>query len=254
MATGKTNTRHFRMWINEYELAAVTQQLNAVGVTYGETNVTAWNDRIMNYTLGHPRAVIDGYQAVFDNSESASTGTGGSFAALKTLDEDSNITIAMGIRGFIDEGDPVFFAAAQAAEYTITGQDGVLVTARFPHSTTQSDQNAFWGLALARRIAGGVTSTTVFDVVDMGAASANGILLPLHVYGTVSGNFSFVVHQSATGAFGGEETVLHTYALDGSAIGFELADVATAAQYLRLTATRTGGAVAIACAAIPQRA
>lgn len=246
--------RHFRMWINEYELAAVTQQIGSVGVTYAETDVTAWNDRIGNYTLGHPTAAITGYQGVFDNSNSASAGTGGSFTSLKTLDEDANITWAAGIRGFIEVGDPAFFMVAQAGAYTIEGTGGVLVRASFPKSTTQNDQNAFWGKALIKRVAGGISSTTTFAVLDLGAAADNGILLPLHVYGTLSGNFSFVVKQSTTGAFAGEETTLHTYTLDGSAVGFELANKTSADRYLRFTATRTGGVVAIACAAFPQRA
>lgn len=247
MATGKTNTRWYRLYVGSYDLSGVSRSLGSFGVSYDETPVNGWADGVVNYTLGHPTLTFDGYQAVFSNANTvtvASTDVGPD-TSLKTLDESKPVTLEMGIRAVVAAGDPAFLFQSRKAEYTIAGDGPVMVGARFPHDTTYLYSKP-WGYALVPYLSAGTTATTNYSSVDLGA-SATTAIAHLHIYATSSGNFSFLIQQSATGAFAGEETTLYTFSADGSAVASEVAEVSTISRYIRFRAARTGGSVRVAC-------
>ena len=249
MATGKTNARWIRLWAGKYSLSGVTRQIGGFGQRFEETDSSAYQDGVINYTLGHPEIVMDGYQAVFSNA--ASGANFGSFDSLKTLDDaDIPVTIGIGIKSTIIAGDPAMMFVARRAEYVLNGDGPILVSARFPHATANYYGGKVWGKMLSAFDAGGYDETTTGASVDMGAATTTGYSLHLHLYGTVSGNYALIVEHSTSGAFGGEEATLATFTTTGAATTSEISTGTSANRYLRFKATKTAGVVVVDCAAI----
>lgn len=246
-ATGKSHPRWGRYWVNGYELSGDTMGIGELGVVYQTSSVTGWRDRAYNVTLAHPELKFRGLQGVFNNNNDFSTSEGGVFVALQSQSE-AIVTYILGVRDYIDEGDTAFLATFENPLFTLSGVDGILFNANFEQSTSRISKNP-WGKALARRISGAISSTTVFDVVDFLAGSSVGAVAHLHVYAGISAIFNFTIHQSATGLYAGEETVFATFTANGSTRTAEVVDITgTVQRYQRLTATRTGGVVAIAVA------
>ncbi len=63
MATGKTNARWIRVFVDDSgtsarDISAGVSSVGTIGLTYDEADVTAYADGVHNVTLGHPSAPI----------------------------------------------------------------------------------------------------------------------------------------------------------------------------------------------------
>lgn len=247
--TGKTNERWFRLWVDGFSMSGVARKVGAFGVEYRADNVKGWQDPVTSHTLGHPAVKFQDVEVVFASGNTYTSADAGSWDVLNDYGERV-ITLAMGIRGYMLEGDPCFICTQEQTKFLVSAGNGsVAVNADFRQGMTRPYANPF-GFSLMHRVAGGLAATTEFEAVDLGSAHAAGAVAHLHTYGGVGTvNWEFKIEHSTTGAFAGEETTWHTFTADGSSATAEVADLSDALnQYVRAVGTRTTGVVAVAMA------
>jgi hypothetical protein len=231
MATGKTNSRWYRLIVDEVDLSGDSRQIGEFGVNYQTAPVEGWSDGVMYFTIGQAEHMLSGYQAVFNNT--ASTGSHTELSGI----EEYIVSLPIGIRAAPAVGDPAFLASFEQLNYLVDGTDGVLANVEFAKSITDIDHEAAWGVTLAPGTS--LSATTNGTSVDNAASSANGAMAHLHVTATSSGNWTLKVQDSTDDAAWSD---LITFSADGSAVTAEAADVAgTVDRYVRFQATRVAG-------------
>lgn len=242
MATGKTNARWMRVLVDEFNMSGDTREIGEVGVEYTEDDATALSDGVMNYTFGHPTAVMDGYTALF-----RADGSGQSFDVLQTP-EERVISVAIGIRSEPEVGDPAFMHVANQASFRIDGSGPILASANMPRGISNIGMERLWGHVLAA--GSSIGATTSYDSVDNGASTDNGLTAFLHVTATSSGDWVLKVQHSADDSTWAD---LITFSADGSAITSEVGEASgTVNRYLRFQATRTSGTTTFWVTAVRQ--
>lgn len=94
--------------------------ISQFGLTYAETDVTAYSDGVINFTLGHPSAEIEITGPV---SNTASTGSHTVFSAANGNQTPYTLTIQVGIRAAPTTGDPEFELASGyiTSSYRVNG-------------------------------------------------------------------------------------------------------------------------------------
>jgi hypothetical protein len=123
MAVGRTSTRWIRFAITDEDgvpREIPIDSLSPVGMTYDETDTTAWQDAVKNYLTNHPDCSID-ITGPFDSSPAVANAISGdppalsgSFTVLKTAntadwhDFPMGLWIAFGQRGYWIHNDPTF--------------------------------------------------------------------------------------------------------------------------------------------------
>lgn len=138
MATGKTNSRYIRVSVDDSggtarDVSASVTNVSSVGLTYAETDVTAYSDGVINFTLGHPSADLE-FSGPFNNT--ASTGAHTVFSGIAGLMTATyTVTIQIGIRAAPTTGDPEFEGEYYCANYRVNG-DGTWTARMVPASAT----------------------------------------------------------------------------------------------------------------------
>lgn len=138
MATGKTNSRFIRVFMDDSggsarDISASVSNVSSVGLTYGETNVTAYSDGVVNFTLGTPTADVE-LSGPFNNT--ASTGSHTVFSGINGLMTATyTLTVEIGIRAVPTTGDPSFGGEYYCANYRVNG-DGTWTARLVPASAT----------------------------------------------------------------------------------------------------------------------
>lgn len=238
MATGKTNSKHYRLYVDEIDLSGNARSVGSFGNTYTEDDATGWSEGIINYTLGHLQTSLPGYQGVFHTAQHTEL----------AAREEYLVSLLIGIKAAPAAGDPAYLAPLEQKSYNVDGNGPVMVSADFvgPGSGTYTLPSNTMGFVLMPYT--NLTATTNGTAVNLGSAFANGALAHLHVISSDSGDFAFKIEDSATGAFSGEETDLITFTADGSAAASEQGVVSgEVLQYVRFVATRTSGSCYVVC-------
>ncbi len=143
MATGKTNSRWIRIYVDDSagsarDLSASVNSVGSVGLTHDESDVTAYSDGVHNFTLGHPQAPID-LTGTFNNV--ATTGAHTVFSGIVGKEVDagsawtSTVTVQIGIKAAPASGDPEFEGEYVCAAYNVAG-DGTFTARMVPASAT----------------------------------------------------------------------------------------------------------------------
>ena len=161
MATGRTTTRWIRFCVDDNvgtPREIPINSLSAVGFTYEENDVTAWQDAVKSYLAGQPESPIE-IGGPFDNSVVAAIAASGlapvlsgSHTVLKDIcgvGTPLALAIMFGIRAYWATGDPVFGVVSATAttgylctSYTVSGET---YSARFiPYGSTVPA----WGTAI----------------------------------------------------------------------------------------------------------
>lgn len=241
MATGKTNSRFFRMVYGGYDLSGDARALGSMGSTYAETDVTGWNEGVVNFTLGTPAINLEGFQAVFNNT--ASTGIHSALAGFV----NSYSTVFIGIRAAPAVGDPTFSIPNQQASYTVAGDGPCTVSVNMnpgqTGSLSVSGKMSPWGNALA--VGASLSGSTNGTGVDNGASSSNGGIGYLHLTASSGGTWAFYIQHSTDNS---TYTDLITFTSNGSAVTAEQGTVTGSVnRYVRFRAVRTSGTVSAWC-------
>jgi len=238
MATGKTNSRWYRLIYGGYNLSGDARAVGGFGEEYTEEDVTGWSDDVINFNMGRQRIFLEGFQAVFNNTAST-----GSHSVLATL-PNSYASMFVGIRAAPAVGDPTFSLPLQTSAYTATGDGPVLVNInanvmQTGALTVGSLPIRCFGVAVA--VGASLSGTTNGTSVDNGASSSNGALAYLHVTASSGGTWAFSIqHSSDNSSF----SDLITFSANGSAVTAEQGTVTGSVnRYIRLRAARTSGTV-----------
>lgn len=140
MATGKTNARYIKVLLDNTagsptDITASVSNISGVGLDYDQTDVTAYSDGVINFTLGHPSAEID-ISGPLNNT--ATTGGHVVLSAISNAPYSQDIytlTVQFGIRAAATTGDPEFEGEYILGSYTIDG-DGMWSARLVPGSAT----------------------------------------------------------------------------------------------------------------------
>lgn len=125
MATGKTNARWIRVSVDDsggspQDISGSVSEINEVGLEYSESDVTAYSDGVINFTLGHPSAELE-FSGPFNNT--ASTGSHVVFAGIVGDESDTyTVTIQVGIRSAPEAGNPEFEGEYICSSYKVQGE------------------------------------------------------------------------------------------------------------------------------------
>jgi hypothetical protein len=110
-------------------------------------------------------------------------------------------------------GDPVYSLAIRQGKYSVIPEIGKYV----PFTATFANRGELGGWGVALGVPTAFTNTANGPAVNNGAASANGGAAFLHLLtAAATDRYSITVEGSATGAFGGEQTTLATFTLNGA--------------------------------------
>lgn len=135
---GKTNSKHIRVSVDDSggtarDISASVSSVSGVGLTYAETDVTAYSDGVINFTLGHPSSEIE-ISGPINNT--ASTGAHIVFAGIAGVETSTKtVTIQIGIKAAPTGGDPEFEGEYICSSYLING-DGTYTARMIPGSST----------------------------------------------------------------------------------------------------------------------
>ena len=140
MATGKTNARYITVDLDNIadsatDITASVSDISGVGLDFNTSDVTAYSDGVVNFTLGHPMSEID-ISGPLNNT--ATTGGHVVFSAMidapYTLDSYT-LTVQFGIRATPTGGDPEFEGEYLLTNYTVNG-DGTYTAHLVPATAT----------------------------------------------------------------------------------------------------------------------
>lgn len=235
--------RGTRAYIGGYDLSGDVRTLASLDHSAEPVEFTGLSNTVTNFLAGHKTVGVRGYQAYLNDD------TGGA-SAIMQAQESHVCTIAIGSGGAAPvAGDMAYILpGVQLSDAAEFGAKAGLFTTDLPLDASAVDSNYKnpFGVMLFPLTA--ITATTNGSTIDQGAAYTNGGHATLHI--TAAGTtWAFIIQQSATGAWAGEETTLLTFASVGGAIAGEWKSVSgNVARYLRFVATKTTGNVTVAAA------
>lgn len=119
MANGRTLQKHFRFYVDGYDLSGMTRSVGPFGIVSDEADLTTWTDQVKGYLPGHTQITLGTFNAVFDNT--AATGV---HTVLGTAGGLRTCLLAMGIRGAPADGDPCFAGQFKQGAYQAV-DDGI---------------------------------------------------------------------------------------------------------------------------------
>ena len=183
MATGRTTNKHYRCYVNGYDLSGYSRTIGPLSLEYDAADLTAWmGDTVKGYLPNTAHISPGTLNAVFDNTAT----TGLQALTQATAGTSRNVMVPIGIRGAPADGDPVFCGQFYQDAFQVTEDNGA-VTATIPYSgwsgeatTTQYAQP--WGILLhakaARTEATGVnTAAGYLNYSSMATTTAGGYFM-----------------------------------------------------------------------------
>ena len=137
MATGKTNARHIKVYVDDSgstarDITASVSNITGTGLTFAEQDVTAFSDGVVNFTLGQPSSTIE-VSGPFNNT--ATTGGHTVFSGIVGTTTTRTVTVQVGIRAAATTGDPEFEGEYICSNYVVAG-DGTYTALLVPGSST----------------------------------------------------------------------------------------------------------------------
>jgi hypothetical protein len=223
---------HVQVLVGGYELTGDSNKL-AIDDSYKQHDVTAFSDGVHKFINGQRQMKLE--HTGYLNSAAA-----GSHPVLKSGLLEAIVSVLLGQNAAPAVGDPVYSLGLLQGKYATMPEvdKHIPFTANF----AARGQLGGWGVALAVPVS--FTNSNNGSSVDNGASSDNGGAAFLHVLqAAASDTYTIIIEGSTTGAFGGEETTLATFSLNGSALGSERAAISgTLPRYTRWKATRSGSA------------
>lgn len=193
--------------------------------------VTAFGDVAHNFVSGKRQLALN--HAGYMNAT-----VGRAHPVLKTGSAQGVFSLFLGQNATPAVGDPVYSLFFQEGAYSVMPEVGKYIP--FNADLLNAGSLGGWGAALAVPVT--FTSNSNGSAVNEGAQSTNGGAVFLHILQSPNPDtYVITVEGSTTGAFGGEQTTLATFSLNGSAVGSERKAIAgTIPQYTRWKAVRTG--------------
>lgn len=237
---GKTHSRFARLLLDGHNVSGDARQLQAVGLTYSEVDISGWLSTLVEIVPGRAALNFGPFQALYNNRAGA-TGpvNAGSFTALKG-NAVKHALLVIGIGESPTIGAPAFAADVTqlGAPVNVSDNAAVLMDGNF-NSPEAGD--AGWGQMLA--VGQSLDDSEDLGSLDNGAQSTGGYLAFLHLaqpVGAIASNdFEIVIEHSTDDS---NWSTLHTFAADGSAVTSEKgAGTGTVNRYVRVGVTKSAG-------------
>lgn len=239
MAAGKNKIlRWVRLYLDYANLSGDSRTFSSADNIFEGVDFTGWSNSVRNYLADGVRQVaLRGYQAIMHKNASGN----GALDLLITYagSRQSELSLLFGSGAEPAVGDPAFLmhSVQLGAGAAFDGGAGVL-QADFLPDAGSDDMNP-WGVVLANEAA--ITATTSYAAVNNGAASANGWHANLHIISDDLGaTWAILIQESTTGAWGGEETTLTTFAATGTITSEHKSGTGAVKQYVRARIVETG--------------
>lgn len=214
-------------WIDGHHLTSDSTNVEA-GATSDEIEAGAYNTAVKQYLGGRAEGLIS-FSGFFNPD------TGGSHAALKTMDTAKTAGVAWGNNASPTIGDIAAGMPVNQFGYKVNSAlDGVIVAEAELKSTGTALE---WGVLLANSTA--LTATATLDSHDNGASSANGASAYVFLTGvSASDTIEIKIQDSPDDS---SYSDLITFTVDGSAVEAErLTASGTVDRYTQVVATISG--------------
>jgi hypothetical protein len=223
---------HVQVLVGGYDLTGDSNKIS-LSDARDVYDVTAFGDAVHKFIGGKRLISLD--HAGYLNAAAA-----GSHPVLKSGEFSGIFSVLLGQNAAPAVGDPMYSVGTVQGNYQSAAAAGAYVS--FSAKFAMQGNLGGWGKALAVPVT--FTNSANGAAVNNGAASPNGAAAFLHVLqAAASDTYSITVEGSTTGAFGGEQTTLATFTLNGSMVGSErVALNGTLPQYTRWKAVRSGSA------------
>ena len=180
MATGRTTSKHARVYVDGYDLSGYTRSIGPLLERYDEAGEAALTDGVKGYLPNHGELGVGTLNGLFDN-----TATSG-LHVLATAGAGSRhiVTVAQGIRAAPAIGDPCYAGHFEQAGYVAEPNNGmVFATVPFDKTSAAATTRAYgkpWGVLLnAGTARTGANSAT--GGPDWGLSTAFGGFMAYHV-------------------------------------------------------------------------
>jgi len=237
MATGRTVSKHSRVYVDGYDLSGYTRSIGPLLERYEEAGEAAVTDAVKGYLPNHVQLGVGTLNGIFDN-----TATSG-LHVLHTAGAGSKhvVTVAQGIRAAPAIGDPCYAGHFEQSGY-MAEPNGGMVFATVPFDMTSSAATTLaypkpWGVLLN---VGAQTDANAGTGVDnpTGGATTKGGFLVYHVLASSNASHTATISiddsadDSSYSALSGATTGSITVTAGVSGV-VALSTTATVKQYLR---------------------
>ena len=180
--TGRTVTKHTRVYVDGYDLSGDARSIGPLINTYDEADLTGFSHAVKGGLPGHATNGVGTLNATFNNT--ASTGI---HSVISGAGNMRTVMVAQGMRAAPAAGDPVYMGEFEQVDYLLDNATGTYLNVQFGNSSARASTFLYskpWGdLLHANSAATAANSAT--GGIDGGAASAFGGYL---VYQVFAGN------------------------------------------------------------------
>lgn len=244
MAAGKNKLlKHARVYAGGVDVSGDARTFGVLENGYEAVDMTSWSNSCKTNLANKRRGTgARGFSGFMNDA------SGGWLERFQNPANTRAFALVLGGGGEPEFGDPAYMLPSLQPTAPV-GLDGeaVIVTCDFlPEAENIGSFDNPWGVLLFPKTS--ISATTNGTSLDGSASSTAGYSATVHVFGTSSGDFSFLIQQSTSGAWAGEETTLGTFSIDGSSISSAfLSGSGSVARYIRFRAVRTAGTISVAC-------
>jgi hypothetical protein len=201
MAEGRTKVKHWRCYVDGYDLSGYSRSIGPLETTYDEADLTAYmGDAVKGYLPNTAHVNLGTLNAVLDN-----TAVTGLHTLMATAGIARDVLVPIGIRANPADGDPCFGGVFLDKAYQVT-EDGGAVTVTIPWSGWADDAGTLlyaspWGTLLhakaQRVVADPVNDQPGFDNPSGMVATEFGGYFVYHVFDGDGGNLTLFVEDAA---------------------------------------------------------
>lgn len=199
MATGRTASKHTRVYIDGYDFSGDARSIGPLAWSFEEHEFVPLTANVKGYLPGHAEINPGTLNALLDNT--ATTG----IHAVMGAPGMRTVLVPIGIRAAPAQGDPVFCGEFEQKEYLVDPSEGSTgLTVSFEASGRASTfiYARPWGSLLhARSAETAVNSSTGIDDSPAGAATSKGGFMVYQLF-TSNGTVTLKVQDAAVNVDG----------------------------------------------------
>jgi hypothetical protein len=180
MATGRTVSKHTRVYADGYDLSGYTRSIGPLAVEFDEAKLVAMTDGVQGVLPDSGKVSLGTLNGIFDD-----TATTGLHIVARAAGVKRTMMVPVGIRAAPAQGDPCFLGQFEQGAYM--GQpDGNVMVATLPFENWSGSASSLlyskpWGVLLHANDAAAGANTAI-GVDDYGDATARGGYLVYQIF------------------------------------------------------------------------
>ena len=171
MATGRTDNRFTRAYIDGYDMSGYIRSVGPLSTVFPTDEQAALSDGIKNSLLGQASITPTVFNGFLDN-----TATSGLHVITNAANTARTIMLPIGIRAAPAQGDPVFCGIYNQLDYSMEGTDYVFANIQFGmwDSANRIAYQKAWGILLHAKAAKTAANSATGGVDNTAASTAGG--------------------------------------------------------------------------------